>query len=85
MDGQFHEVIQNEKLVFTSAALDDNGARLFDIFNTITFTEEDGKTKLTLHFRILNVKADGQKKIAGMEIGWNMSLDKLNDFTKQKI
>ena len=85
MDGQFHEVIQNEKLVFTSAALDDNGARLFDIFNTITFREEDGKTKLTLHFRILNVKADGQKKIAGMEIGWNMSLDKLNDFTKQKI
>ena len=84
MDGVFREVTKNKELVFTCGALDANGDRLFDILNTITFSEENGKTKILLHFIVSNIKGDGQRYIAGQEMGWNMSLDKLNDYLKQK-
>ena len=46
MDGEFHEIVEPEKLVFTAAALDKNGNRLFEILNTVTFSDENGKTKI---------------------------------------
>ena len=49
MTGVFHEIVEPERLVFTSSALDQNGEPLFEILNTVTFAEESGKTKLTLH------------------------------------
>ena len=80
MDGEFREIIKPEKLVFMSAALDKNGGRLFEILNTIVFVEEAGKTKIVLHFVVSNVTAEGAPYLAGMEMGWNMSLDKLVDY-----
>ncbi len=38
MAGEFHEIVEFEKLVFTAAALDKNGNRLFEVLNTVTFT-----------------------------------------------
>src|SRR5580692_2089725 len=43
MDGEFGDIIEQEKIVFTSAALDNNGKRLFEVHNTITFIEEGDK------------------------------------------
>jgi uncharacterized protein YndB with AHSA1/START domain len=77
MDGVFGEIVKNEKIVFTSAALDKKGEHLFEILNTITFMDEGDKTKLVLHFIFSNIKPEGLKNIGGAEIGWNMSLDKL--------
>ena len=84
MNGDFREVIKNKELVFTSGALDHNGERLFDILNTITFLEVNGKTKIDLYFIVSNVTTEGERYIAGQEMGWNMSLDKLNDFLNPK-
>jgi uncharacterized protein YndB with AHSA1/START domain len=84
MNGVFTEVVKNEKLVFTAGALDQDGERLFDILNTITFHEENGKTKIHLHFLISNIKPEGERHIAGQEMGWNLSLDKLNNYVNQK-
>ena len=84
MNGAFREVIKNKELVFTSGALDHNGERLFDILNTITFLEVNGKTKIDLYFIVSNVTTEGERYIAGQEMGWNMSLDKLNDFLNPK-
>jgi len=60
MDGVFTEVVKNEKLVFTCGALDAKGERLFDILNTITFSEENGKTKISCisSYPISNRKAN---------------------------
>ena len=80
MDGIFDEIIKPEKIVFTSAALDKNGNRLFEIINTITFVEDKNKTKLILHFTVINATPEGAPYLAGMETGWNMSLDKLTDY-----
>jgi uncharacterized protein YndB with AHSA1/START domain len=77
MDGEFGDIIEQEKIVFTSAALDKDGKRLFEVLNTITFIEEGDKTKLILHFIFSNVRPEGAQHIGGAEMGWNMSLDKL--------
>jgi uncharacterized protein YndB with AHSA1/START domain len=77
MDGEFSEIKLHEKIVFSAGALDKSGKRLFDIQNTIHFMEEGDKTKLTLHFEISNITAEGAPYLKGQEMGWNMSLDKL--------
>lgn len=79
MEGEFHEIVESEKLVFTSVALDEKEKRLFEILNTITFAEEDGKTKLTLHTAVSNIIPEAKPYLDGMNTGWNMSLDRLND------
>ncbi|HEX4373676.1 MAG TPA: SRPBCC domain-containing protein, partial [Puia sp.] len=49
MNGMFKEIIRPEKIVFISGALDKNGNQIFEVLNTVTFADENGKTKLTLH------------------------------------
>ena len=79
MEGELHEIIEPEKIIFTSIALDEKGNRLFEILNTITFADEDGKTKLTLHTAVSNIIPEAKPYLEGMNTGWNMSLDRLND------
>jgi len=83
MDGEFHEILEPEKIVFTSAALDKNGNRLFEVLNTVTFTEEGGKTKLTLHAAVSNITDEGRTYIDGMNEGWNQSIDRLDEYVKK--
>jgi len=82
MNGTFEEITKPEKIVFTSVALGENGKHLFDVLNTITFTKEGDKTKLTLHFIFSNIIPEAEKNIAGADMGWNMSLDKLVELLK---
>lgn len=77
MDGEFHEIKTPEKLVFTAAALDENNKRLFDALNTVTFIEENGRTKLTLHVVVSNIRSEGKHHLDGMNQGWNESVDRL--------
>jgi uncharacterized protein YndB with AHSA1/START domain len=78
MTGVFHEIVEPERLVFSSAALDSNGEPLFEALNTVTFAEEGGKTRLTVHASVSKVKGDAAQHLAGMEQGWSMSLDRLD-------
>ena len=77
MTGTFIEIVEPERLVFTSSALDNNGEPLFEVLNTVTFAEEGGKTKLTVHARVSKVKGEAAPHLAGMEQGWSMTLDRL--------
>ena len=47
MGGEFREIVPPEKLVFTTGALDEKGEMLFEFLHTVTFAEQNGKTKLT--------------------------------------
>ena len=80
MDGRFQEIIDLERIVFTSAAIDKSGKHLFEVLNTITFIEEGIGTKLILHFIFSKITAEGAPHIGGAEMGWNMSLDKLSNY-----
>jgi uncharacterized protein YndB with AHSA1/START domain len=78
MTATFTEIVPEEKIVFTSGALDEKGAILFEILHTVTFADVGvGKTRLTLTARVLNARSEGAHHIGGMEEGWSGSLDKL--------
>jgi uncharacterized protein YndB with AHSA1/START domain len=84
MDGEFHEIVEPGKLVFTTAALDKHGKRLFEILNTVIFSDANGKTKITLHAAVSNITEEGKQYLDGMKEGWDQSIDRLNELVGDK-
>jgi uncharacterized protein YndB with AHSA1/START domain len=79
MSGLFQELVEPERLVFISSALDDKGNSMFDILNTVILADHHGKTELTLQVRVIKATAQAPQYLKGMETGWNQSLDRLGD------
>jgi uncharacterized protein YndB with AHSA1/START domain len=80
MTGVFESVVEPSLIVFTSAALDSQGEAMFEIRNTITLAPtDDGKTLLTLRAIVTMTTPVAAQYLAGMEIGWTQSLDRLTD------
>src|SRR5712692_745612 len=77
MTGVFQEVVEPERIVFTSAALDDKGTPMFEVLTTVTFTEQNGKTKQILRARVIKRTAQAAPYLKGMEAGWTQSLERL--------
>lgn len=80
MNGQYREIIKHEKLVFTSAALDANNQPLFEILNTFLVSKEGNKTKFTMTAEVSKVTSEAAPYLAGMDQGWNQSLDRLSTY-----
>lgn len=76
MTGTFEEVEEPEKLVFVSSAIM-NGKAVLETKNTVTITEENGKTKMTVHIVVTMTTPEAAGPLQGMEMGWNQQLDKL--------
>jgi uncharacterized protein YndB with AHSA1/START domain len=77
MSGVYKEIVPPERLVFTSNALDKDGKAMFENLNTVIFSEHDGKTTVALHVKVVKSSAEAVQYLAGMEIGWKMTLDRL--------
>jgi len=77
MTGVYQEILRPERLVFTSSALDASGNPMFEILTTVTFAEENGKTKQILRARVIKRTAQAAPYLAGMEAGWTQSLERL--------
>lgn len=78
--GEFHEVVEPERLVMTSRALeDDDGAYGLEVYNTVTFADHDGKTELTLEAKVVAATPEVTEALKGMEMGWSQSFEKLAD------
>jgi uncharacterized protein YndB with AHSA1/START domain len=77
MTGVYHEITEPERLVFTASALDEDGNPLFEQMTTVTFAGHEGKTKLTVHAVFSEIRPEAAPHLAGAEMGWNMSLDRL--------
>jgi uncharacterized protein YndB with AHSA1/START domain len=83
MKGVFQEVVEPERLVFTSSAFEgEDGSSLLEDTTTVTFEEQDGKTKLTVHSVITKAAPGAEGALAGMEEGWTQSLDKLAEYLR---
>lgn len=80
MTGTYQEISAPERLVFLSSALDEEGKPLFEVLNTITLTEQSGKTLLTLEARVVKSTAKAVSHLAGMEMGWTQTIDRLGEF-----
>jgi uncharacterized protein YndB with AHSA1/START domain len=79
MTGIYQEIVEPERIVFTASALDEKGKPLFEVLNTATFTEQGGKTRLTLQARVVKTTAEAAPYLRGQEQGWgwSQSLDRL--------
>jgi uncharacterized protein YndB with AHSA1/START domain len=77
MAGVFREILEPERLVFSSAALDGEGEILFEVQNTVTFAERGGRTALTTRARVVKTTPGAPPYLEGMETGWDQSLERL--------
>jgi uncharacterized protein YndB with AHSA1/START domain len=69
-------IVEPERLVFTAGALDPEGNLLFEILNTVTFAEQEGRTKLTLQTQVLTTTGDAPQYLKGHSKGWEQSLER---------
>lgn len=80
MTGVYREIVEPERLVFTSAARDGAGKPLFEVLNTLTFAEQGGKTTLALQARVVKATPEAAPYLAGMEAGWTQTLERLEAY-----
>ncbi|HEX2062730.1 MAG TPA: SRPBCC family protein [Thermoanaerobaculia bacterium] len=78
--GEFREVVPPERLVFTLAALDDDGKTLIDALITATFEAHGEQTKLSVTARVISFAPEAAAFLAGMEEGWSQQLERLETF-----
>ncbi len=79
MGGNFIEVAPPGLLVTITGALDADGKMMFEIKHTMTLVELKGKTKLTMHSRVIKTTPGAGKYIGGFEAGMTQSLERLAD------
>jgi uncharacterized protein YndB with AHSA1/START domain len=81
--GVYTEIVRPERLVFTYPFQDDpkNGARGYETLVTVTLTEVDGKTKLTLHQALFESVAarDAHQR------GWTSTIERLGDYMEDLL
>ncbi len=77
MAGVFGEIVVPEKLVFLSAALNDDGHPLFETENVVRFVERQGKTSVRMVVRLAWWWPEAPPYLGGMEEGWEQSLERL--------
>jgi uncharacterized protein YndB with AHSA1/START domain len=75
--GEFQEVVAPERIVFTSNLEGPDGRRLIEVVNTVTLDDDRGRTKMTLHIKVMHAAPEIADKLAGMEEGWSQSLERL--------
>jgi uncharacterized protein YndB with AHSA1/START domain len=85
MTGVYREVVEPERIVFTSTPLDDKGNPMFEVLTTVTFVERAGKTHVSVHNRVLMTTAGADMYLQGMEAGWSQSLVRLEEIVTEKI
>ena len=79
MKGVFREVEPPTRLVFASIAVDNDGNHLLEGETTVFLEDDGGKTRLTVHSHARGLVPASPQMLAGMEAGWNQSLDKMGD------
>jgi uncharacterized protein YndB with AHSA1/START domain len=81
MTGTYTEIIPPSKIVYMAHPIM-NGESVMDTLNTITLEDKSGKTELKVQIGVANITPEAEGPLAGMEIGWNQSLDKLTKFVE---
>jgi uncharacterized protein YndB with AHSA1/START domain len=78
--GVFHEIVEPERLVFSTSAFEDEaGIPRLAVRNTVTFAEHEGQTILTLRAVVVKAAPGVEEALGGMAEGWRQSLDRLAD------
>jgi uncharacterized protein YndB with AHSA1/START domain len=76
--GEYTVVEAPSKLVFVNSPLDAEGNKLFEVQQTITLTENDGKTTLDITAEVLSAGENANQYLNGMEPGLNQAFEQLS-------
>jgi len=82
MTGTFREIMPPRRLVFEAVAEDHAGNVLLRSLTVVTFADEGGKTRVTVHADAVGLAPAAPQMLAGMEAGWTQSLEKLAELTQ---
>ena len=77
MSGKVIEFYPPFRFHFTAAALDPQGNKMFENWNSVFFEEVEGGTMITLDVHVMTQTEAAPQYLKGMRQGWLMSLDKL--------
>jgi uncharacterized protein YndB with AHSA1/START domain len=77
--GSVQEIVAPERLVFSIAVPNDDGSVRLENLTTVSFADHADGTELTLHVRVLQATAAAAPNLAGMQVGWSQSLERLGD------
>ena len=77
--GTVDEAVAPERLV-TTTRLEQDGGVLFEVRHTVTFEDRGNETRVTLRAHVLQATDAAAGAIAGMDEGWNQSLDRLASY-----
>jgi uncharacterized protein YndB with AHSA1/START domain len=80
MRGEIREFVPIERLAFTNIAVDATDKPIIEGLTVVTFADEGGKTRLTVQTGGTAVVDYAVAHLQGMEMGWTMSIDKLEAF-----
>ena len=85
MQAEFTEVVPNSKLTYTAKAWTEGMKEdtMIDQKTEISFSEEDGKTKVHVKAAIYSTGPKAGMAVEGMQYGFNQQLDKLTVFLKK--
>jgi len=77
MTGTVHEIVPDERFVFTAVARDAADRVLLESHTTVTFKDKGRGTQVRVEARAKGLAEVARLMLAGMEAGWAQSLDKL--------
>jgi uncharacterized protein YndB with AHSA1/START domain len=79
--GTYGEVVPPERFVMSQGVLGPDDEPLFEAITTVTFTDEGGKTTVTVRERVERIfDAAAAGPLSGMEQGLHMVLDNLSEY-----
>lgn len=83
--GTYQEVIEPERLVFTTGVFfDEDGISQVEELMTVDFIDKNGKTELVLHISVVKCDPAFIDALGSMESGWTSSLDRMSKKISQR-
>ncbi len=80
MEATYTEIVPGARLAYAMAAVSPEGVLQLKGVTTVTMRDEGGKTRLIVQADAKGFIPEAVQMLAGMEMGWSQSLDKLAAF-----
>lgn len=79
INARYREVVAPERIVVDSIVPGPDGQPFIESSHTVTFTDLEGRTEVTVRARASVFRPEGLGALAGMKAGWSQSLQCLDD------
>ncbi|HZN04705.1 MAG TPA: SRPBCC domain-containing protein [Candidatus Polarisedimenticolia bacterium] len=77
--GTVREIEAPERFAFETSLPDERGTPILHVLNTVTLSEDHGRTTLTLKAEVLDSTPTAAPFLEGMHAGWSQTLDRLGE------